>query len=1420
LIAAIEAQAASAGEAPKRPAPELQAVEDRPGGEGPISPAAREERPRSVVAIPSGRGKLLGFGVVAAAALVGLSFVGLRLLGPDGEGQPDVQVAEVLSGSIVAIAQAGESSGAGVQVRPLDGAPFAAAVAGAVLEPGATVRTDERTRAVITLSEGTKVTLNHSTELTLTASAPRSLRLTGGELVADVAHLADGPRALFETPMGRVEVLGTKLQLTAGEDSTVVRVLRGAVLAHAELGAPVHVSAGQEGILDRDGPASVEPAVNLAARVGWSEFDDSPTAGAAIVGLGELRARRPGEAEDQERPLFLAEHKVQVRIVGNVARTEIEQTFRNDGDHTLEGIYSFPLPADAQIASLALEVDGEWERGAFVSRDRGQQIWRGVIRNATPETERQRNEEFIWVPGPWRDPALLEWQQGGQFQLRIFPIPAHGARRIRLSYTQTIGPAGRGRRYVYPLPHTADASLKVGRFEANVRIAGVDPEAPPGGGAYPMERSTEGTGTRLAFAATDFLPAGDLTIDYRLPNEDSELRSWTYRGTATVPPAAQSREGEPEVVEAQREFHEDRRPYVLFALRPDIPVVERPESRDYVLVIDSSQSMTGERWQRASQLASRLVADMDRRDRFSVLACDATCRAFDDAPGQPSVRAARRLEGWLGAIRPAGASDLVEALREGARAAGAARDDRRSVHVIYLGDGMSTAGYRRASSVAAEVRPLAADPQIRVSTVGIGGDADALVLRAVARAGGGHHVPYVPGERLGSAALAILETTFGASLEDVSLRMPEGVVDVVPRELPAIRAGEEILVVGRLTTNEVRGEVVLTGRVGDESFEDRHPVTLTATTSEGNAFVPRLWAGKTIEELEFAGKADGRATIVALSKAFGVMSRHTSLLVLESEAMFRAFGVDRARPSVEWSGEEEMVVGDSGGNEEVAGNRLRGLLGAAGGNTSNFRSVLGARGMTMGSASSGGLSAIARGSASGGNRLGGHDRLRPQVRSATPRVSGSLSRDQTQRVIRAHTNAIRACYERSLQRDPGLQGRVTIQWRIAASGAVASARVASSTLRNSAAESCIVRRIQRMRFPRPAGGGSVTVSYPFIFATNASGRSADIASAPQPPPPPNRRGGQFMRRERYFVGSIRTGDAPGSADRRRVEAAEAALRENPDSRDRHRALARALSRAGRIDEALASVQQWIERDERDPEALTLLADLVGREGERARAIRLLSGVVDLAPDNIVLQERLARAFARAGMPARACSHRVALAEIQSEDAEAVANAVRCERELGHGDAAGRWLSALADDDARTRAAELAGRPPARERVRTGGAGRALALDARWEGEVDVDLTVVTPQGTRLSWLGGRRTVRGEDGTTFGRESLGLRRASAGSYLLEVTRARADDHTPVEGTIRVRLFGESRTIPFRLDGEVRSSVARLVVERRTRIVPAR
>ena len=95
-------------------------------------------------------------------------------------------------------------------------------------------------------------------------------------------------------------------------------------------------------------------------------------------------------------------------------------------------------------------------------------------------------------------------------------------------------------------------------------------------------------------------------------------------------------------------------------------------------------------------------------------------------------------------------------------------------------------------------------------------------------------------------------------------------------------------------------------------------------------------------------------------------------------------------------------------------------------------------------------------------------------------VSGFLSREQIDRVVRANQAAIKYCFETALQRAPKLTGAVHIQWRIDRQGHVTTSRVSKSTLGDAGVEGCIVRQVKRWQFPLP-DGGEVDVTYPFIF---------------------------------------------------------------------------------------------------------------------------------------------------------------------------------------------------------------------------------------------------------------------------------------------------------------------------------------------------
>ncbi len=127
----------------------------------------------------------------------------------------------------------------------------------------------------------------------------------------------------------------------------------------------------------------------------------------------------------------------------------------------------------------------------------------------------------------------------------------------------------------------------------------------------------------------------------------------------------------------------------------------------------------------------------------------------------------------------------------------------------------------------------------------------------------------------------------------------------------------------------------------------------------------------------------------------------------------------------------------------------------------------------------------------GGNRdgrygIGEAQRLtkKATVNLETPGPSaliGGLDKSIIARIIRKHHSQFRYCYQKELNKNARLYGKVSLRFVIGPAGMVESSTVQVSTLKNWNVEQCVSRTMKRLIFPRPRGGGRVFVTYPFIF---------------------------------------------------------------------------------------------------------------------------------------------------------------------------------------------------------------------------------------------------------------------------------------------------------------------------------------------------
>lgn len=196
----------------------------------------------------------------------------------------------------------------------------------------------------------------------------------------------------------------------------------------------------------------------------------------------------------------------------------------------------------------------------------------------------------------------------------------------------------------------------------------------------------------------------------------------------------------------------------------------------------------------------------------------------------------------------------------------------------------------------------------------------------------------------------------------------------------------------------------------------------------------------------------------AMNAAIGASGALSSVFG-NSDAFSNNFGQDFAT-----AGQGDVFVLGRG----VGGLGMRG--GGRGGGGDGLGRVQGVGGIDTGSGRGQGASLGGR----------GERERRPQMSRGTPQVAGFLSREQIERVVRRHSRGIQYCYERELQNDPALEGRISVNWTIGLDGRVESASVTENSMGNRNVESCVLQEVRRMRFDQP-DGGMVVVTYPFTF---------------------------------------------------------------------------------------------------------------------------------------------------------------------------------------------------------------------------------------------------------------------------------------------------------------------------------------------------
>lgn len=257
--------------------------------------ASLEER---VVAVAraAGRTPRRRLAPILAAAAAGFVFgFGAALFGPWGP----------WSGAGPEAARLGLSTGA-VEARPPGSGSFARLEAGESIAPGSLVRTIGAAKCSILAADGSDVRLDGGTEIRVDSA--RAYALERGRIFAVVAKSAASERFAVTTPEGRIEAVGTALDIhrveTTPEAPAHVRltVLEGTARVGAE-----SIEAGTEALVAGGSVTRREAASNLVRATLWvneilalrgpDDAEFTARVDAMLAEIGRTKMRFLAEAE-------------------------------------------------------------------------------------------------------------------------------------------------------------------------------------------------------------------------------------------------------------------------------------------------------------------------------------------------------------------------------------------------------------------------------------------------------------------------------------------------------------------------------------------------------------------------------------------------------------------------------------------------------------------------------------------------------------------------------------------------------------------------------------------------------------------------------------------------------------------------------------------------------------------------------------------------------------------------------------------------------------------------------------------------------------------------------------------------------------------------------------------------------------------
>ena len=237
-----------------------------------------------------------------------------------------------------------------------------------------------------------------------------------------------------------------------------------------------------------------------------------------------------------------------------------------------------------------------------------------------------------------------------------------------------------------------------------------------------------------------------------------------------------------------------------FALRlPPVATARAADAHRIVVMFDTSASQTGPVRKRALEVLKAFLGQLGPQDQVHLLATDLTAEPMTDTfVGVESAEMEAGLAKLLDRT-PLGTGDMSAALEAACQGFSQAPAEGRAV--VYIGKGISSADAMTAEEFAPYVKRLV-EQHIPFTSFAVGLRTDNHLLAALANQTGGVLAIDRGAAGASEASEYLAEAVHGGVVWPVDARLPAGLTEVYPLQVPPLRADRDTVLIGR---GEVEG---------------------------------------------------------------------------------------------------------------------------------------------------------------------------------------------------------------------------------------------------------------------------------------------------------------------------------------------------------------------------------------------------------------------------------------------------------------------------------------------------------------------------------------------------------------------------------------------------------------------------------------